>query len=90
VRELVLAGLLKNQFLTLGALTASFYLGCVVGSLAVAAGRVAGNGTSLADVVEFAVVRLNLQDRTQLHYTLLMNPKIYSRNPKAAGRAIGH
>lgn len=79
VRDLVGAGLLKDRLLTIGALNGAFYLGCIVGSLAVAAGRVAGKGTSLADVIEYAVVKLRMANIQQLHRILVQNPRIYSR-----------
>lgn len=90
VRELIRAGVLKDRLVTIGALSGAFYLGCIVGSLAVAAGRVAGNGTSLADVMEYAFIKLRMKNTQQLYQTLVANPHIYNRNPKGAGRATAH
>ncbi|GJI89807.1 hypothetical protein [Duganella hordei] len=50
VRELIGAGTLTEEFAYAGALQASFYLGAVVGSIAVATGRVLGGGARIADL----------------------------------------
>lgn len=50
VRELVGAGTRLEGLTTVGACLATYYVGAVIGSLAVAAGRSLGRGTSLGDV----------------------------------------
>jgi hypothetical protein len=51
VRELVGAGTRLEGLTTVGVCLAAYYLGAVIGSLAVATGRTLGRGTSLADVL---------------------------------------
>ncbi|GGY62971.1 hypothetical protein [Pseudoduganella albidiflava] len=54
VRELIGAGTRLEKLVVVGALSGAFYVGAVIGSIAVATGRVLGNGTSLADVMLLA------------------------------------
>jgi hypothetical protein len=51
VRELIGAGIATERLAIIGALSASFYCGAIIGSIAVALGRTLGNGTSIADVI---------------------------------------
>jgi hypothetical protein len=51
VRELAGAGTRLERLTVLGALGASYYVGAIIGSLAVATGRTMSGGTSLADVL---------------------------------------
>lgn len=76
IRELIGAGTRLEALGVIGACAAAFYAGAVIGSLAVAAGRTLGNGTSLADVL-FEASRLGLQ-RPWLTRTLCRMPGIYT------------
>ena len=79
VREMIAAGTRLEKLGVVAALSASYYVGAVIGSLAVALGRTLGRGTSLADVLYTAnVYRVG---RPWLAGTLLQEPTIY----KAAG-----
>ena len=49
IGELIGAGILTEKLAVAGALTASFYVGAVIGSIAVATGRVLADGLSIAD-----------------------------------------
>lgn len=81
VRELIVAGTRLEKLAVIGALSAAFYVGAVIGSIAVATGRVLGDGTSLADVMLLAQQRhLN---RPWLPATLLRWPGTYKN---VAGR----
>lgn len=51
IGELIRAGTHLEQLAIVGAYSAAFYVGAVIGSIAVATGRVLGNGTSLADAL---------------------------------------
>lgn len=51
VREMIGAGSRLEGLGTVGACAAAFYVGAVIGSLAVATGRCLGKGTSLSDVL---------------------------------------
>lgn len=76
VHDMVVAGTRLEQLGTVGAMYASFYVGAVVGSLAVASGRSLSGGTSLADVLVFASGRgLN---RPWLGSMIAANPQFYS------------
>jgi hypothetical protein len=62
VREMIGAGTKLDVLATLGTMGACYYVGAVVGSLAVAAGRTMSGGTSLADVLwEVSQLRFNQQ-----------------------------
>jgi hypothetical protein len=54
VKEMAKLGTRFERLVTLGACTASFYVGAVIGSIAVATGRSLSGGTSIADVLIFA------------------------------------
>jgi hypothetical protein len=60
------------------AIMASFYVGPVIGSLAVATGRTLFGGTSLADVL--MVIHNYHLNRPWLHATLVRNPMLYQSN----------
>ena len=51
INELLRAGNKLEQLAIVGACSAAFYLGAVIGSIAVATGRVLGNGATLSDVL---------------------------------------
>lgn len=77
VRDLVGAGLRADKLMVAGAVSASFYAGAVVGSLAVATGRSLTGGSSLADVLAYAA-RMRL-DPPWMGRVLAANPAFYRR-----------
>jgi len=54
VRELIGAGTRLEKLATVAALSAAFYVGACIGSLAVATGRTLAGGVSIADVLLLA------------------------------------
>ena len=84
VRELIKAGKKLEQLGVVAALSASFYVGAVIGSIAVAAGRSLGNGASLADAL-FTASRNNLH-RPWLTSTLQTCPSLYGCGVKRQPR----
>lgn len=82
LRELIGAGTRLEKLGTAGACTAAFYVGAVIGSLAVATGRTLGRGTSLSDVL-FTAVKWGFQ-RPWLASLLRRLPGIY--DPSVASR----
>lgn len=82
VAELIGAGTGLEKLIYLGALRASFYVGAVVGSIAVATGRSLAGGTSLADVLIEA--RSNHLHRPWLAGVLMRWPGIYQ--PQVSAR----
>jgi hypothetical protein len=83
VKEMVGAGTRLEGLGTVGACAAAFYIGAVIGSLAVASGRSLGNGTSLGDVL-FEAARWGFS-RPWLAPILQRMPGIY--NPGIASRS---
>lgn len=75
VRELIKAGTRLEKLGVVATVSASFYVGAVIGSIAVAAGRSLGNGTSLADVL-FTASRNKLH-RPWLTATVQTCPQLY-------------
>jgi hypothetical protein len=51
IREIIGAGTQLEKLAVIGACSAAYYAGAVIGSIAVALGRTLGNGTSLSDVL---------------------------------------
>jgi hypothetical protein len=84
VRELIKAGTRLEKLGVVAAISASFYVGAVIGSIAVAAGRCLGNGTSLADVL-FTANRSSLR-RPWLTSTLQACPTLYGCGVKRQPR----
>lgn len=82
VRELIGAGTRLEKLATVAALSAAFYVGACIGSLAVATGRTLSGGVSIADVLLLA--RRHQIDRAWLTPVLLKAPAIYQ--PNAIGR----
>lgn len=78
VGELIGAGLRAEKLGVIATLGAAYYVGAVIGSIAVAAGRTLGGGTSLADVMW--EVRCNGLHRPWLAETLRRHPGIYDKN----------
>lgn len=83
VGELIGAGTRLEGLGTAGACAAAFYVGAVIGSLAVASGRSLSNGTSLSDVL-MTVSRWGFS-RPWLAPFLQRVPGVY--NPGVASRA---
>ncbi|MTV40660.1 hypothetical protein [Duganella radicis] len=79
--ELIGAGTGLEKLIYLGALRASFYVGAVVGSIAVATGRSLAGGTSLSDVLMSA--RENNLHRPWLAGVLMRWPGIYRPQVKS-------
>lgn len=78
VGELIGAGTKLEKLGVVAALSAAFYVGAVIGSLAVAGGRTISGGTSIADVLMMANQhRLN---RPWLVSTLHRWPAMYGRS----------
>lgn len=83
IRDLLVAGTRLERLAIIGACSASFYVGAVIGSIAVAAGRSLSGGTSIADTIHFA--RVHKLYRPWLHtaysrYPALCNRKVAARS----------
>lgn len=83
IADLIGAGTRLEKLGMIGTLSAAFYAGACIGSLAVAGGRAMAGGTSVADVLLFA--RTRHLHRPWLAAELLRAPGIY--RPQVAGRA---
>ena len=81
VAELIGAGTGLEKLIYLGALRASFYVGAVVGSIAVATGRSLAGGASLSDVLMEA--HSNHLHRPWLAGVLMRWPGIYKIEVKS-------
>jgi hypothetical protein len=90
INELVRAGTRLEQLAIVGTCSAAFYLGAVIGSIAVATGRVLGNGATLSDVLLTAQSH-DLRTDWLVH-CLHMYPGIYqAATPgKTLYRSLGH
>jgi len=75
IKEIVGAGSRLEQLAIVGACSAVFYVGAVIGSIAVATGRTLGNGTTISDVLFSA--RRNGLDRNWLYGCLQRYSGIY-------------
>lgn len=75
VVEMAKLGTKFEQLLTIGACSASYYVGAVIGSIAVATGRSLSGGTSIADVL-LSAQRHGLQP-PWLHNVLACYPGIF-------------
>ena len=84
IGELIGAGTRLEGLGSIAACSAAFYVGAVIGSIAVATGRSLSGGTSIADVL-FTANRFNL-NRPWLISSLQRWPGIYNR--KAVGRKM--
>ena len=78
IHELLRAGTKLEQLAIIGACSAAFYLGAVIGSIAVAAGRVLGKGATMADVLFSAQIHGLRSD--WLAWCLHMYPGIYQES----------
>jgi hypothetical protein len=77
LREIAVAGSRLEQLAFIGTLGACYYVGAVVGSMAVATGRKLSGGTSLSDVLMSAYQNGLL--RPWLREELIQSPEIYAR-----------
>lgn len=84
VRELIKAGTRLERLGVVATISASFYVGAVIGSIAVAVGRSLGNGASLGDVL-FTANRNKLH-RPWLTSTLQTCPQLYGCGVKPQPR----
>jgi hypothetical protein len=84
VRELLVAGVRAERLSFTASMSASYYAGAVVGSLAVATGRVLGHGTSLSDVL-MTLSRYRLRKRW-LVMQIYRGPKMFLLTALSAGR----
>jgi hypothetical protein len=83
VMDLIGAGTRLEQLAVVGAVGACYYVGALIGSLAVATGRTLSGGTSLADVL-YEASKWKL-DRPWLTSLFHRSPGLY--NPSVPGRA---
>jgi hypothetical protein len=83
LREVIGAGTRMERLGVIGALSASFYVGAVIGSIAVATGRSLSGGTSISDVI-FTAQKYRIY-RPWLFSALHRYPRLY--NAKIARRA---
>lgn len=83
VGELITAGTRLEKLAVVGACSAAFYVGAVIGSIAVATGRTLSGGTSLADVLTFA--SSNRLQRDWLSACLFSCPGIYDPSINGSG-----
>lgn len=79
VNELNVAGTRLEKLAVVGALPGAFYVGAVIGSIAVATGRALGRGTSLSDVMLLA--HQNHLHRPWLQASLQRWPGTYENTP---------
>ncbi|SHN44844.1 hypothetical protein SAMN05192549_1282 [Duganella sacchari] len=80
VMEMVGAGIRGEKLAVVAAMSASIYVGAVIGSIAVATGRSLAGGLSLADVLLNA--QMNHLHRPWLPSVLIRHPEIYKRSNK--------
>lgn len=77
VMEMIGAGIRSEKLMVIGAMSASYYIGAVVGSIAVATGRSLAGGASLADVLLSA--QMNHLHRPWLPAIMMRHPEFYKR-----------
>jgi hypothetical protein len=75
VAEMIGAGTKMEKLTVLGAVNASYYVGAVVGSIAVATGRTLAGGMSLSDVLLSA--QMNHLHRPWLSGLMVRHPEVY-------------
>lgn len=84
VKELIGAGLRAEKLGMIATLSAAFYVGAVIGSIAVATGRTLSGGVSLVDVLWD--IRCQGLYRPWLADTIRRNPAIY--DTRVIGRSL--
>lgn len=80
VKELIGAGVRGEKLAAIGAMSASYYVGAVIGSIAVATGRSLAGGISLSDVLLEA--QMNHLHRAWLPAVMVRHPEIYQRRTR--------
>lgn len=80
VMEMIGAGIKGERLATVAAMSAAYYVGAVIGSIAVATARSLTGGMSIADVLLNA--QMNHLHRPWLPSVLMRHPKIYKRRHK--------
>nr|WP_315256192.1 hypothetical protein [uncultured Duganella sp.] len=80
VREMIGAGIRGEKLATIAAMSAAYYVGAVIGSIAVATGRSLAGGVSIADVLLDA--QMSHLHRPWLAGVLIRHPEIYKRRSK--------
>lgn len=85
VSELIGAGTRLEKLGITATLSASFYVGAIIGSIAVASGRTLAGGTSLGEVL--AVANRYQLNRPWLSGVLMRSPQLYSW--QASGHGYG-
>ncbi|MFC0170681.1 hypothetical protein ACFFKC_21660 [Pseudoduganella danionis] len=83
VRELIVAGLRSEKLAVVASLSAAYYTGAVIGSIAIASGRTISGGRSMADVLWDA--RQNGLHRPWLHEIMRRHPIIYDKTVTGRG-----
>ncbi len=86
IKDLIGAGTRLEGLAVIGACSAAFYVGAIIGSIAVATGRSLAGGTSIADVI-FTANKHHLY-RSWLVSTLYENPGLY--DARLAGHGMVH
>ena len=79
IGELIGAGVLSEALLVVGGVSAAFYAGACVGSLAVATGQTLADGLSIADLFACAT-KHEIDTPMWLHDTLSTNPVLLNRS----------
>jgi hypothetical protein len=85
VTEMMGAGIRGEKLIAIGAMSASYYVGAVIGSIAVATGRTLAGGTSLSDVLLNA--QMNRLHRPWLPAIMMRHPEIYKNRRVAETRS---
>lgn len=77
VMEMIGAGIRGEKLMVIGAMSGSYYLGAVIGSIAIATGRSLSGGTSLSDVLLNA--QMNHLHRPWLPAVMARYPEFYKK-----------
>lgn len=80
VMEMIGAGIKGEKLAMIAGMSAAYYVGAVIGSIAVATGRSLAGGMSIADVLLNA--QMNQLHRPWLPSVLIRHPEIYKRRSK--------
>lgn len=75
VMEMIGAGIRGEKLMVIGAMSGCYYLGAVIGSIAIATGRSLSGGTSLSDVLLNA--QMNHLHRPWLPAVMVRYPEFY-------------
>jgi hypothetical protein len=85
VTEMIGAGIRGEKLIVIGAMSASYYVGAVIGSIAVATGRTLAGGTSLSDVLLSA--QMNRLHHPWLPSIMMRHPEVYKNRRVAQTRS---